>query len=300
MSGEVGALLAAACWAVSFTIFTAQTRRLGPLSVNTVRSLFAALFILLLAPFFGSLGELREMSLSTLVALVGSGVLAMGVGDSLFFASLPLMGASRAIPISNGLYPLLALLLAAVWLDEKVTVLILLGTALVIAGVTLLVGESAPSVEGNATGGAAAARGRGKKGFFLLVAACVAWAVSTNWLKAGGGDADVVAAATIRVVINGLILLPMAYLWEGKRDLLGNGLRDTVALAVAGIVGIGIGSLLYLFAVQEAGAGKTAVLTSTLPLFALPLAVIFLKEKITPKVLLGTTLCMLGIWLVAV
>jgi drug/metabolite transporter (DMT)-like permease len=110
----------------------------------------------------------------------------------------------------------------------------------------------------------------------------------------------VVAAGVIRITINGLVLLPVAGLWEGKRDLLGNSVQDTLALAVAGIIGIGIGSLLYIFAVQEAGAGKTAVLTSTLPLFALPLAVIFLREKITPTVLLGTALCILGIWLVAV
>jgi len=302
VSGEVGALLAAACWAVSTTIFTAQARRIPPLSVNAIRSFFAALFVLLLVPFFGAIGELREMSVSTLVALVGSGLMAMGLGDSLFFASLPLLGATRAIPISNGLYPLLALVLAAVWLDEEVTLMILLGTALVIAGVTLLARESAPSIERDGTDGsvAAAAGSQWKKGFLILIVACIVWAVSTTWLKAGGGDADVVAAGVIRITINGLVLLPLAYLWEEKQDLLGNGVLDTTALAVAGIIGIGIGSLLYIFAVQEAGAGKTAVLTSTLPLFALPLAVVFLREKITPTVLLGTALCILGIWLVAV
>jgi drug/metabolite transporter (DMT)-like permease len=303
VSGEVGALLAAVCWAVSSTIFTAQARRIGPLSVNAVRSFFAALFVLLLVPFFGSIGELREMSVSTLVALVGSGILAMGLGDSLFFASLPLMGASRAIPISNGLYPLLALLLATIWLGEEATWLVLLGTALIIVGVTLLVGERTPAVGEGATGagvvGAAMAGGQWRKGLLLLAVACVVWAFSTTWLKAGGGDADVLAAGTIRIVINGLILLPLAYRWEGKKDLLSNGVRDTVALAAAGVIGIGIGSLLYIFAVQEAGAGKTAVLTSTLPLFALPLAVLFLHERITAKVVGGTALCILGIWFVA-
>ena len=85
-----------------------------------------------------------------------------------------------------------------------------------------------------------------------------------------------------------IVLLPVAGLVGGRREIAGNGMRNTAALAAAGVLGIGIGSLFYVFAVQEAGAGRTAVLTSTQPLFALPLAVLFLREKITPKVVLGT------------
>jgi uncharacterized membrane protein len=44
--------------------------------------------------------------------------------------------------------------------------------------------------------------------------------------------------------------------------------------AVAGILAGGIGSLFYIAAVQEAGAGRTAILTSTMPLFTLPLTVL--------------------------
>ncbi len=303
MSGEAGALLAAALWSVSVTILTVQTRRIGAISVNAVRSLSAALFVLLLIPFAGGLSDLRGISASSAVAVVGSGVLAMGLGDSLYFASLPLLGVSRAVPISNGLYPLLALLLAAVWLDENVTWLILLGTGLVIVGVSLLVGESSPAVAGDGNGShggpAGAPAGQWRRGLFLLILACVVWAISTAWLKAGMGDLDVLAVGIIRIVINALILLPVAGLVGGRREIAGNGMRNTAALAAAGVLGIGIGSLFYVFAVQEAGAGRTAVLTSTQPLFALPLAVLFLREKITPKVVLGTALCILGIWFVA-
>jgi drug/metabolite transporter (DMT)-like permease len=133
----------------------------------------------------------------------------------------------------------------------------------------------------------------------LLILACVVWAISTAWLKAGLGDLDVLAVGIIRIVINALILLPVAGLVGGRREIAGNGMRNTAALAAAGVLGIGIGSLFYIFAVQEVGAGRTAVLTSTQPLFALPLAVLFLREKITPKVVLGTALCILGIWFVA-
>ncbi len=301
MSGEAGALLAAALWAVSVAILTVQTRRISAISVNALRSLAAALFVLLLVPFTGTLGDLQGMSASTAVAVVGSGVLALGIGDSLYFACLPLLGVSRAVPIGSGLYPILTLLLAALWLDEEVTWLILLGTGLVIAGVSLLVRERSPPGDGDGDGSrgdAAATAGRWRRGLLLLILACLVWALSTTWLKSGIGDLDAIAAGIVRIVINALILLPLAGLVRGKEELLGNGMRNSVALAVAGVIGIGIGGLFFIFAIQEAGAGRTAVLVSTQPIFALPLAVLFLGEKVTPKVVLGTALCILGIWFV--
>ncbi len=301
MSGEVGALLAAALWAVSVAILTVQTRRIGAISVNALRSLAAALFVLLLIPFTGALSELRGMSASTAFAVIGSGVLALGLGDSLYFACLPLLGVSRAVPIASGLYPLLALLLAALWLGEELTWLIILGTGLVIAGVSLLVRERALPDAGDGDGSRgdpAATAGRWQRGLLLLILACFVWALSTVWLKAGIGDLDAIAAGIVRIVISALILLPLAGLVRGKEELLGNGMRNTVALAVAGVIGIGIGGLFFIFAVQEAGAGRTAVLVSTQPVFALPLAVLFLGEKVTLTVLLGTALCILGIWFV--
>jgi uncharacterized membrane protein len=36
-----------------------------------------------------------------------------------------------------------------------------------------------------------------------------------------------------------------------------------------------------------------------MPLYSLPLAILFLREKVTLPVVLGTVVCILGIWLVA-
>ncbi len=70
-------------------------------------------------------------------------------------------------------------------------------------------------------------------------------------------------------------------------------------LTIAGVVGTGAGSLMYLYALQEIGAGKAAVLSSSSPLFALPLGAIVLKEPITRWVAIGTLLAVTGIGLLA-
>ena len=45
-------------------------------------------------------------------------------------------------------------------------------------------------------------------------------------------------------------------------------------------------------------AAKTAFLTTSAPVFALPMGVLFLSEKLTARVLLGTAVPIAGIWLV--
>ena len=49
---------------------------------------------------------------------------------------------------------------------------------------------------------------------------------------------------------------------------------------------------------KESGAALTSVLSSTSSLFLLPMAVLFLKEKVTAKLVSGAVLSVLGICLV--
>jgi len=299
--GEVAALSAAALWAVSTVILTAETRRLGAIPLNALRSAFAALFLIVAVLATGVVDEVRDMNAATTIAMVGSGILAMGVGDSLYFASLAIIGAALAVPISISVYPLLTFLIAAFWLDEEITWGILLGTAFIVGGVSLLVRGGSARERSLLQAQPAPVRGRPgwQIGLFLILLASVAWAISTTWLRAGSGDLGAVAAAGVRVAATSAALTPVAYYVRRRVSPDGYGWRELTAAATGGILGIGLGSIAYVFAVQEAGAGKTAILTSTLPLFSLPLAVIFLHEKINLLVILGTVLCICGIWLVA-
>jgi drug/metabolite transporter (DMT)-like permease len=66
--------------------------------------------------------------------------------------------------------------------------------------------------------------------------------------------------------------------------------------ALTGALSFGLGGFLFLVAIQYAGAGKAAVLTSCAPLFGLPLSIFCLKEKVTARILWGTSLVVAGIF----
>jgi drug/metabolite transporter (DMT)-like permease len=75
--------------------------------------------------------------------------------------------------------------------------------------------------------------------------------------------------------------------------------REWVVLIVGGLIGWGLGSVLFLTSVSMLGATRAAILTSTSPLFALPLSVTFLKEKVNRLIVSGTALTVVGIILVS-
>lgn len=294
MWGEGSALLAAALWALSSILLTSQTGRIDPIPLSALRCLFATAFLAVLLPPLGAIGDLRDISFNTAFSMVGSGIVGMGLGDTLYIASLGMIGVSRAFPISMSSYPLLTFLLAATLLDETVTWVVLLGAVLIIAGVSLLV------VEGRAqpTGGAAMRRGSPGQGIALVLLAAVFWAIATAWLRAGSGDLSAVAVGSLRIPAAGFFLVLLARGRMGEIRVVAGGRRTLATVALAGIVGTALGGLLYIFAVQEVGAGRAAILSSTSPLFVFPMAVIFLAERLTAWVLVGTAISVVGIWLV--
>jgi drug/metabolite transporter (DMT)-like permease len=73
--------------------------------------------------------------------------------------------------------------------------------------------------------------------------------------------------------------------------------NDKLKIFIAGLLGTYISSLFLVLSTQELGAGKTAVLTSTGPLFTLPLAIFWLKEKVGVFTIVGTSLSLIGLWI---
>jgi drug/metabolite transporter (DMT)-like permease len=137
-------------------------------------------------------------------------------------------------------------------------------------------------------------------GLLVLVVAAMLWAIATVWLRDASTGFSAISVGAVRIPAAGAFL-GFAVLSQPNASLRRRAVprRSMSVLTIAGVVGTGVGSLLFIYAVQEAGAGKTAVLSSISPIFALPLSVIFLGEKITRWLLLGTALAVVGIILLA-
>jgi drug/metabolite transporter (DMT)-like permease len=293
MIGEICALGAAVCWALTSVLIRSQLLKMDVLSLNTLRCLFACFFFVLWVTVSGKIGGLTSAPGPSLVLLAVSGIMSLGLGDTIFFQSQELIGTARALAIS-GVHPLFTLLLALLFLDEHVTWLMALGILLIIVGTYLL---SSPTVDLSADRGAQL-RGENRKGVHLALAAAALWGLAPVLLKLGLDGLDEVLANAFRLLIVSIFLVGWIAYKGGNFQLMTHGRNAVLIVAVAGIVGTGLTSQLVLWGIQLAGAAKTAALTSSAPLFGMPLSLLLLREKITWKIVVGTVLCVVGVWLV--
>jgi DME family drug/metabolite transporter len=295
MTGQLSALGAALVWALQAILIKTQTKKIDTISLNALQYFFAALFFFIILAPSGGLREVLALSAALALSLVGTALLSMGAGDTMYIRSLGLIGVAKAFPIAMCVHAFLASAVAIVFLGEKFTLGFAGGAVLVIAGIYLIAvpkKEVAPEREEES------AR-RNRMGVLLALLAACCWAMSLSLLKILMAKADVLAAAMVRLPAAGLALMGLASLRRGLK-LRTYGLRSIGIVALAGIVGVGLGTILILFAIQQAGAARTAILSSTSPLFAVPLAILLLREKVTWRVILGTLACIAGIMLVII
>lgn len=331
--GEIAALISAITWACTSVLLTTLTARTPPVVISALR-LSAACFVL---PFIllasGQAGGIADASAWTIFSVIASGVVGYGVGDTVYIHVLGMIGLQRAFPISMALFISLTVVGGIVLLGEPFKWGLPAGALLIGAGVYLIVipgrrsrGEPQAVVEvaepalatfpvlgagsvAVATAPAPAAASATvvepsaspMLAYGLLVLVGLLWATATLWLAGAKGHLGAIAAGSMRTPAGAVALVTfgMATMPRAMRAPFSDR-RQLGGIIAAGLLGTAFGSLMYVYAVVEAGAARTAVLSATAPLMGLPLSIIFLGERMTRRIGIGTLLCVAGILLVVV
>jgi drug/metabolite transporter, DME family len=296
--GAAAALGSSALWALTSVLLASQSARLRPIVMSAIRSITASLMLVGILIATSGLVQMQEMTFFTGISMLASGILGQALGDTLYINALGVLGVSRTFPITNSAYPFLTFLLAVAVLGEDVTWTLPFGGVLIVAGITWIV------LEQHRADATADVRVDVLRGALFAVAAALSWASATVWLRGAQDNLDAIGAASLRIPAASVaVMATIAVTSGGFGSAARNPLRDlspraVIVVAVAGLLGTGLGSILFIYAVEHAGAARTAFLTTAAPLFALPMGVLFLSEKLTARVLLGTALTVAGIWLV--
>jgi uncharacterized membrane protein len=292
LSGELLALLSALLWSMASVLLTVGAKRLHVLPLNMIRCGVSTAFFWALLPFYGGWEALAAIPAGAWVWLFLSVLALLVVGDTLYFRSMDLAGVSWALPVAS-INPLWAVLLASLFLGEPLTWTLLGGTLLVVAGVTLL---SRPA--GQATAGRTVEPAARRAGLLMALATSLLWGIGLVVLKPATAGMHSVVANAVRQPMGLLILLGLNLAQGRWRDLRRLDRRSWAVILAASLLGTGLGSLLFVMAIQIAGAGRTAVLTATTPLLAMPFSMLWLQERPTRWTLTGTLLTTAGILLV--
>jgi drug/metabolite transporter (DMT)-like permease len=292
LSGELVALLSALLWAVSSVLIAVGAKRLHVLPLNLVRCLISTAFFWAMLLFYGGFQALATIPSSAWLWLVVSVLGLLVVGDTFYFRSMELAGVSWAMPVAS-ITPLWAVLLAWLLVEEPLTWSLFVGSLLVVLGIAFISRSTAQKAEGYPVDPKAR-----RTGLLMALGVSVLWAVGQVALKPATEGTPSVVANSVRQPMAALMLLGIT-LFRGRwRDLQGLDRRSWAVIVAASLLGTGFGTLFFIMAIQMAGAGRTAVLTATAPMMAIPFAMLWLQEQPTRWTLFGTFLTAVGIALV--
>lgn len=283
--GVLSALGSALAW----TFLSLVARNLSPhfsaFSLNIIRSGVGSAFLVPLALATGDIGTLRGVSLAAWAYLMLSVVTAIGIGDTAFFESTKTLGLARAMTISTG-YPLIASVLALWLFGERITPTIAAGSVVTLGGLVLIVSERAPTNP--------AAPGRGRSGLGLALVAALAWAVSATLMKVPLREVDPLTVQAVRLPVTALALWATPWARGTARTLWT--LRRTVGTRVLVLGALtAVSAVTFLAGLKFAGIAMGTVLSSTSPLFALPIGLLAFGERVTWRAVAGAVLSIAGI-----
>ena len=124
------------------------------------------------------------------------------------------------------------------------------------------------------------------------------WGIDIILLKIGAGDAHPFVANSFRMPFAAAMMMAFAWRVSGQFPLLRVNRQTATILALSGLLGLTAGSFLFLWSIQEIGAARTGALGAFSPVFAMVLAVLFLRERPGWKAILGTIAATGGVVLV--
>jgi len=241
------------------------------------------------------IGGLGQIPMTNLIFLIGNVLIGGVLGDALCVVSLKHLGVSRGFPITNS-YPVFTVLFSFLILGTGVNWSTIVGMVIVLLGVYLI---ARPNHVTSDIDQPPLDLPKLIKGVLLALSSAALWGLGTVLLSIGLRGINPVLTTTIRAplvaIFSFLVVIGRGHLGELKRID-----RQSLWLLLAtGILGWGVGAVLYSAAVQLLGPSKTAIIGATSPLFAAPLSWLFLHERPTRYTVLGTVLTVVGIVLVA-
>jgi len=260
----------AAIWGSSFLFMRLAVVEFGPLPTAALRVAIAAAFLLplMLAKGHGKVFA-RHWPAICLIGVLNSGI-------PFFLFAFALLSITTGLSaILNATVPLFGALVAWLWLKDRPASARILGLVIGFAGVAMLAWDKA-SFRADAGGIAPA------WAVLACLLATVCYAIAASATKRYlTGLPPLVTATGSQVGAAAGLALPAAWLWPQQLP----GTQAWLALLVVGVLCTGVAYVLYFRLIEQAGPARALAVTFLVPVFAILYGALFLREQVTPWML---------------
>lgn len=268
-------LLLSALWGSSFLFIRVAVPVLGPIWLIQFQVLLAGLVFLPVLIQLGLLYQIRR----NLIPLIVTGCINSAAPFSLFaFASLSLPAGFTSI--LNATTPLFGIVIASVFLKEKLTTTRMIGLILGFIGVVVFVGWKAISATST---------------FLLAVSAglsaALMYAIAAPYAQKKFPGVSSLVVATGSQLSAAFLLLPVLPFTIPQQMPSITVVMAVIALA---LLSNAFARVLYFQLIENIGSTKTLTVNYLVPVFAMLWGALILKETVTVSMILGCSLILLG------
>ena len=293
-------MLTAVFWTITAIAFESVGKKIGSLTTNLLRLFLAFIFIGIYSQITRGSFIPFDASAHNWIWLSLSGFIGFVIGDLLLFEAYVVIG-SRVSMLIMSLTPPITAFLGWIIMGEVLTGQNFLGMFLTIFGIMIVV------LDGSSKGKDSEEKTNPNKkkiklsypiiGLLLAFGGAVGQGAGLVLSKYGMQDFDPFAATQIRV-ITGLISFSVLFVfmkrWKKVFEAIKN--KDAMTrLSIGAIFGPFLGVSFSLLSVKHTTTGVASTIMSIVPVLIIPPAIIFFKEKITTKEIIGSVIAVGGV-----
>ncbi len=272
-------------------VFTRAGREIGAFNLNKLRIPIAALCLLAAVTVTSGFHELAQISSGDAAWLGLSGIIGLVLGDSCYFKALVILGPRRATLLMS-CAPVIAALLALVFLNEHLGWVAWLGIGVTLGGIAWVTAERDFHSDNSPHGSKAMGVLFGLGG---AAGQAIGLVIAKHVLV--GSDIAPLVATLVRMIAATVVIWAYASAAGQTRSTLGVLRRPVVRWVVlaGAILGPFAGVWLSLVSVKYIEAGVAATIMAIVPVLILPLVVLVYRERVSYRAVLGAIVTVAGV-----
>ncbi len=285
--GELFALATAVLWAFTSVIFTNEASKIGTFMLNFIRLTIASI-LLLITLFFIDYGNIPSFYQSSM--LIISGIVGLVIGDTFLFKSYTING-PRVSGLIFSLNPAMGAIMAYFIFAESISLYAITGIMLTLSGIALVIlSKKDTQTVFKPT----------KIGIFYALIAALGQALGLIFVRFATLDSAIspLLSSFIRNTSAIIIYLPILLLfkkWKNPIRIISENRKSARNLLIGSIIGPYLGITFSLYAITYTKIGIASAIMSATPIILLPLSVIFYKEKLNWRAIVGAVVAVIGV-----
>jgi drug/metabolite transporter (DMT)-like permease len=272
-------------WGATWISGRILAQDMGPFSAAFLRFLAASIFLFLWSCRINRrLPTLTRADFPGLLLLGASGVFSY---NFFFFSGLQTVAAGRAALIIACI-PVIICLASALIFKESLTRKKILGTLFSLTGVSIVLAKGNPLI---------LVQSPLSSGDLFILGCVVSWAVYSLAGNRVMRRVNPLEAVTWSCIIGDILLLPFALFYGLPNDISNALPRDWGHILFLGVIATGLAFTWYYQGIRAIGPARAGIFINLVPVFAVILGFIVLREPIYLSLLGGGALTLTGVWL---